>query len=265
MFYLTELFRFSKNNLLGQILFSFLTIALVVTVSNYDSFKTRISHALPSIQNEYYFNALVDGDLNTNSISRKISGLPGVKGIEAISATKSLAVTNQLKDTLDLDKQEITSIISMKGLKVILDEKVSSSSIDLIREYLVRLTGKDHVVLGAVRKKIANNQSWKEVMSELKKRPLQVLITVLALFWSVAFLAVKRNLRQISYLIEKFQRKKNVAVKMYFTNILVSVTLGCGISYAFFTPDQLLAIIVCVALLATSTWYTIGKLEWQRA
>ncbi|MFG1499810.1 hypothetical protein ABMA70_06320 [Halobacteriovorax sp. XZX-3] len=265
MFYLKELARFTKNNLFGQALFSLLTISLVISVSNYDSFKKKISNALPAIQNEYYFNALVDGDLNTSSISRKIKGLPGVKGVEAISATKSMAVTNQLKDVLELGKDEITSIISMKGLKIILDEKVSESSTNLIREYLVRLTGKDNVVLGSVRKKISNSQSWKNVMNELKRRPLQVLITVLALFWVVAFMTIKRNLKQVSYLIEKFQRKKNVAFKMYTVNIIASTLIGCALSFAFFSPDEVFTLIVSAALLTTSAWYTIGKLEWQKA
>ncbi len=265
MFYLRELARFTKNNLFGQAVFSLLTISLVVTVSNYDSFKIRISNALPSIQNEYYFNALVDGNLNTSSISRKIEGLPGVKAVESISSTKSLAVTNQLKEVLALDKSDITEIVSMKGLKVVLDEKVSASSTDLIREYLVRLTGKDNVVLGSIRKKIANNESWKNVMTELKKRPLQVLIVVVSLFWLVAFASIMRNLKQISYLIEKFQRKKNVALKMYATNILTSTIVGCIVSFAFFAPDQVLAIIVSSVLLASTAWYSVGKVEWQKA
>lgn len=265
MFYLKELARFSKNNLFGQILFSLLTVSLVVAVSNYSHFETKISKALPSMQNEYYFNALVDGDLNTSSIARKIKGLPGVKAIESISASKNLDVTKKLKDVLDLDKNEVTEVISMKGLKVILDEKVSESSTNLIREYLVRLTGKDNVVLGGIRKKISNHQSWKEVMSEVKRRPLQVAIVVLSLFWIVAFIAIKRDLKQVSYLIEKFQRKKNVALKMYLTNILMWTGFGTVISFAFFAPNKIFAAIICTLLITSSAWYTLGKLEWQKA
>lgn len=265
MFYLKELVRFSKNNFLGQTLFSILTISLVVAVSNYKFFEAKISRALPSVQNEYYFNALVDGNLNTNSITRKIKGLPGVKAIENISSSKNLNVTNKLKGVLDLDKNEITEVISMKGLKIILDEKVSESSTSLIREYLVRLTGKDNVVLGGIRKKISNQQSWKEVMNEVKKRPLQFLIVVLSLFWLVAFLSIKKDLKQVSYLIEKFQRKKNVALKMYFTNIFVWTTLGALISFAFFSPNEVLIIVISAMLIASSAWYMLGKLEWQKA
>ncbi|AYF45460.1 MULTISPECIES: hypothetical protein [Halobacteriovorax] len=265
MFYLKELARFSKNNLFGQILFSILTMTLVVAVSNYNHFEAKISRALPSMQNEYYFNALVDGDLNTNSITRKIKGLPGVKAIESISASKNLNVTKQLKDVLDLDKNEITEVISMKGLKIILDEKVSESSTNLIREYLVRLTGKDNVVLGGIRKKISNHQSWKEVMTEVKRRPLQVAIVVLSIFWIVAFVAIRKDLKQVSYLIEKFQRKKNVALKMYLTNILIWTLFGIVISFAFFAPNEILVATICALLISTSALYTLGKLEWQKA
>ncbi len=264
MFYLKEAFKLFKKNPFLSVSMSVLTFALFFGVANFGDLQKVISKKLPHIENEHYFNTLISEKVSIFSVKRKIEGLPGVKEVKLLDKNSTKKRVKKISSSLKLSKKEASSLNTMVSLKIALTSEVSQSSINLIREYLTRLAGKDNILIGAVKKKISNEKIFKKLIVQIKKWPLQVAIAVTFLFWSTSFFLLRKEIMRVAYIIESFQRKKNVAFKIAAAQVGLIATGSFLISIIFYVPNWY-AVLCFFIFISIFPLTLAGKRDWIKA
>lgn len=263
MFYLIELYNFSKKHIFSTMTLSLLTFLCIGLISNFDYFQHRISNILPKIENQHYFNALVSNEVQLEFLKRKISELPGVIGFETVARDIQKKHIQKLNQEVNLTKEEMGEFSKMVSVQVSMTPELNQSSINLIREYMQRLAGSDNVVLGSVNKKLNNEFIFKNIIEIIKVWPLQILISVSLLFWIISFLTVRFEMNRIAFIIESFQRKKNVAFKLMLTFMVLHVGVAQVISFATLTPNIYTSMLVVAASMFVP-YGLFGKKKWVK-
>lgn len=264
MFYLKEALRLFQKNTFLSIVLSLFTFALFFGVANFNDLEKVVSKHLPKVENEHYFNAIIDKKVNISSIKRKIEGLPGVKSVSVLDKQDTTKKIRSVSSTLGLSKKEASSLNEMESLKIALTSQVSQSSINLIREYLTRLAGTDNILMGSVKKRISNEKIFKRLVAQLKRWPLQIGIGFVFLLWTISFFAMRKEILRVGYIIESFQRKKNVALKVATSFILLNLSVSFVLSLIFFVPNWY-AVVAFIALISIFPFTLAGKREWVKA
>lgn len=161
-----------------------------------------------------YFYAVIPTKINANYIKRKVLNLPGV---EAIESMESEAISEKVKSVLtstgvEFDKELLE--LSYSGLKVELSPDLQPRSQELVRSYMGRLAGEEEAIIGAVKTPLIS-RSTTNIINVVSEK-LNFTPVLFVFFYMVVLLAARKELMKESFLIESFQRKKNVFEKSFF-------------------------------------------------
>jgi hypothetical protein len=235
MFYLNHFFKSLTSFKLSGFLFVLLTVMLTTAIHNRTYVKKIFSLANKTITRPY-FNALVTNDVNLNTVARKLKKLPGV---EAVRIKK----VNDLKDELgslkgELDTEVLNSLININytSLTVELGRSLQVRSQSLIREYLTRLVGKDSITISDIKKPKTLKMKKNDPYLLLNNWGDVYIIGLLVIIWFAACFSFSKYLNNYSYLIEKFQRKKKVSLKIFSIGLASVVTLSL-LGNLYFNPS----------------------------
>ena len=160
---------------------------------------------------------------NVKVLVRKLNDLPGIKKVQLVKVNQIDKKMGDLISELDLNKK----IFGTKyiGLKIFFEKRLSIKGRDLIKKYLSRFVGHYNVVIG----KTISEKNYKEKKEESDKRVNRIFwlfnICPITILWIVSFWFLSKNVKKRSYLIENYQRKKNVHLKTLLVGI-ISLFLG---------------------------------------
>lgn len=200
--------------------------------------KLGVSHQAPVEMD--YFHALINGKENHSRLSRNLTDLPQVARVELLSENDIREQVQQVLGQLKTKVADQLMQFDYAGLKVIYHADATTSSKELVRDYLVRLAGAANVTLGHVVETKRETQNSSGLMDYLFWGSLGGLCVL----WLLAAQAFLPKLAEASYLVEEFQRRHRVALKSY------------GFFYA-----PLLFVMVTGAAIGTAPWtLTIGLL-----
>lgn len=214
MFYL----KFCINILKAKFarLFSFVMVTMLMLFSF--AYKAPIQKYFDQKfklkEQEIYFNALVKSSVPTKSLTVKLYNLPGVIKVSAVNSDQ---LQSKLKDTLagvEVALPDDIVTTDYKVLKISLASDVSSKSLALIKEYLVRVIGKDSLTLSSLKRKSGIDKKNSYLVGFLK-RISTIICLFLSIIWFALFFAISAALENEVYLVEKFQRKVNVKLKVF--------------------------------------------------
>ncbi len=255
MFYLKECLRIFKDNFLLTITLGVSTLALVSVSHHHAKIKDDLSLNKKSVSLPY-FNALITNKSKVDGIIRRMKKLPGVSGIQVGSSKNIKQEIASLQKTFGQNMIKGLTSIHYQKLKIELEKGLQAKSSNLIREYLTRLVGKDSITLGEVRQpkelKLKNNDP---LLIFLKS------IDIYAYFlfggmWILSAWLIFKSVNTSSFLIEKFQRRKNTNIKIFisgFSLILIPVIAGNISLSPKFEPMTALTVIVMAILLTLMT------------
>ena len=178
--------------------------------------------------NRDYFYALISNKKNKNDISRKLKKLPGIDLIKTVSSdTIEQELVQVLRHShLEEYMENAFEQLDHQGLKVIFSSNIKRHSQNLIRDYLVRLTGKENLTLGPIQKKASDVLKGKNPFVLFKKYGLSFLIGVGVLFWILLGTSYIRSFRDSAYVIENFQRRKGVSFKVVLSGMTLLFLTG---------------------------------------
>lgn len=219
MFYLKTFYQSIWDLKIRGISFLILSLGILVLAGN----RNIISNLLLVKEKAIapYFNALIDHKVNSSSIVRKMKNLPGVINVTVKSSTD---VKNDVKNMVrDLDESVMENLLQIRyqGIKVELDRGLESRGQKLIQEYLNRLVGKESVTMTGVRTpKIVTTEEKDTVKLFFIKWVDVIVLASFLIVWIFAAWTCGQSLLTRSYIIEKFQRKKSVAVKSFLIGMI---------------------------------------------
>ncbi len=189
-----------------------------------------------------HLSVLVRNADNVSSLKQKIAQLPAVDEVIVVSEEKL--------------KQELERVVSELGelaptqietyqyslLRVYLAKGTRQASIDLMKQYLTRLLGQDRVTISAPIEASLNTSK----VSALNHNYLKLIVISLLFFWSMSLVMASSKFGSYCYLIEKFQRKKNVLFKAVSSGMGL-IFLLCLVLSIPFSPNILWGALALIA------------------
>lgn len=261
MFYLSQSAKLIRSNPFRVGGFILMGITLFVLSFIGPSLEKKWMPYLSSQQFDLpYFHALVSGRENHSRISRNLQDLPGVEKVEVLAEE---SIKSEVKNIVGSLGQEITEsflALNYAGLKVIFSDGLKANSQELIRDYLKRLVGDSKVTLGPVQatKRKTYKKTWARELIE--QNAFEVVMGMACLLWFLLGLDLTKPLSRHSYLVEQFQRRRQVAPKIYLS-LIAPILLVPMIGVLFSPPSVMILIVLLAAFLPLVV--TSRKVLWH--
>lgn len=260
MFYLKEFLKVLKDNLVLSFIFV-ISFSLFMTSSHNKNIIEKELSLDGKVKSSPYFNALVSTKTNLKSVVRKMKSLPGVASV-SINKQKNLnSEIKSLKRMFGENVIQSLSALNYKKVKIELEKGTKLKNQSLIREYLTKLVGSGSLTIGNIKKprKVKLNKD-DSLMSLLSWGGTYLILVSFGLFVISTILIIK-EISQVAFLIERFQRKSLVQEKIvtagfgFLVLIISSVNIYYNDSITLFS---LLSILI-ILLIGVGTSFVFSK------
>lgn len=263
MFYLTNFFKVLIDQKFKGLAFIVLSFALCFSLLRRDEVKKIFSFSQKIIQKPY-FNALLPSSREASIIASRLERLPGVEEVKLIKHNIDPKKINAVG--ANLSAEVLNSVLGQdyQTIKVVLEKDLEVRSQSLIKEYLGRLVGDRDVTISEIKTpgKIEINQNDPSFFID-NYGDLYVAI-ILSVLWLFSCFGIISYIQVNSYLIEKFQRKKDVAMKTFLSGVCVLFTPAI-IYFASLGNFPLKEIAVLAIILCVSIMFSKKRVSFQRA
>jgi hypothetical protein len=261
MFYLKEFFKTLGEIPIRGASFLLFSCLLAMGLTHRPWIAKTIEKITPEKMVSPYFVAVLDGSVDENKIKLALAGLPGIVGIDDKESDRSRSKLKALIGDLGSGYTLQQGLMDFKSLRVVLSPSLSTESLDFIREQVVKMGGKEHVT--------ATEIKYPEVTSVMKAHPFYGFLSsvgdwgvigLLSVFWIICYWLCYDVFRSRSYIIEKFQRRRQVAAK--------SIATGLGIVFFIFNifgiwNGTLKFFDSIILLMVFSVFWTFSMQEWR--
>jgi hypothetical protein len=262
MFYLNQFVSNIKRHPFWGGAFSLTTLVLVLCAMNFSSIESYIFKSSHALQSGSHFHALVSGDQNYKRISRKVLELPGVQKVSHSSKAEIQSQVQKILKNVNFEMKLSEMDLNYVGLKITLERGLQPRSQNLIRDYLVRLVGSDKVTLGAMKKVSKAEVIKNQIFNQFKEWGVTIVSSAFVIIWALVALGFSVQVKRSSYLIEQFQRRSKVGLKVMLTATMIIFTISFALTISI-GDLSILGMMVGLTLLLASTSYQMRSVQWQ--
>ena len=218
MFYLKEFFKCFQSNPFKIICLCISSVLLGLSVTYKGFIQLKIKERFSEEIVTPHFYALLSKKINLKKMKNKLGSLPGIKSISYLDEKKIKKKVNKEVGALKLNEALFKK--KYTALKVVFDYDLSLEGQSLIKKYINRYVGEIDIVIG---KTIGEKKYKERVLKEevkIKKIYWGGIFSPLIIYWIISFVVFSKGIWKKSYLIESFQRKKNVHLKILLSGVL---------------------------------------------
>ncbi len=266
MFYLNQFIKNLINHPFRGMLFFIATLFLVVIVQHRSYIQGLLVGDIAKSFSHSYFHVLIDGNISKDGLVFRLRKLSGVHDV-VLQSTKSLE--NNLKELVEeLDVAIPKSLLPEQytGLKVILSEQATDRSILLIREYLARLYGESRVVMTPVQS--TSKDRYQALASRYLKNRERINFWVILgisgmalILWLISFFGLIKATSRKMYLLEEYQRRKNILSKVFLTGTL-AIYISVTAFFLIWLPPLLIETVGLLFFFILATMICTRKQRW---
>jgi cell division protein FtsX len=224
--------------------------------------EKKILSLLPQVQTGAYFYSLIPSNENHKWIVRKVSNLPGVSKVKIISKDKVRGQIDKVLEDLNVGSVQSELTLNYTGIEVLFTEDLSQRSQELIRSYLRKLVGENKIILGTVRYDEHFSNKKKFFISIIKRWGVGLILGLLCLFWFLSFISFSRTIKKTAYIIEQFQRRTHVSLKLALTSLAISILFSCLASSSLGNVAWRNILAISFFCLSTMLFY-LRKISWM--
>jgi hypothetical protein len=262
MFYLNQFFKILfKSPLRGFFLF-FFSIVMVFSIGQKAFLEEQFLKMIPENKAGSYFYALIATSESYQNVARQMSVLPGVFKVEVLSESQIKDEVKGILSTLQVNLNQTTMDLNYAGLKVIYAKDLKPRAQDLIRDYLTHLVGEGNITLGAIKINDQSLDKRNQFISVIKSWGYSLYLFIIFLFWMISLLSVRVKIAEASYLLESYQRKSKVSVKMASFGLSLIFLLSVLTTFILGMP-QLLNLTVAMGLFIVGILLHGKKYQWE--
>ncbi len=250
MFYLNQFLKSLLRTKLVGALFILCSVCLVSGAFH----QEKISNLVSSVDNQDrnpYFNALISKDVNLSSIARKIKSLPGVQRVSRVKKVDAQAELGSLNKQLKSSVLDRLKSIKYSSLTIELSRNLKDKSQKLIREYLARLVGSESLTLSKI-KFPKQKQEEETIIDKIIKNSDIIALGSLSFLWIILFFTMVKKNSSYFFLVEKFQRKKNIKEKSISLFVAVVFVVSSLINFYFSDDVSTFAMAIIFSLFTIS-------------
>lgn len=262
MFYLISFWKTIVQSSVKGLAFCLLTLVLLLSIFSRENIEQKLLGKISISGQESFFYALIDDKENQPRVARKLRSLPGVKRVDLLSSNSISTKATEVVKSIGLGIESQLLNLNYSGLKITFAKEVSKRSITLIRDYLSRLVGKDKLTMGGVKEPDLKNVKLSGVLNFFKGWGTRLFITVLFCVWLIVFFGFEENLKQESYLIESYQRRQHVSLKMLLAGMASICVLAFAISFLFFNTPNAISLIIAFFIMSFVVLLQVRTKQW---
>ena len=152
--------------------------------------------------------------------------------------------------------------LNYAGLKVIYTRELKPRAQELVRDYLTHLVGEGSITLGKIKTIDQLNDKRSQFIGMIKTWGYSLYLFIVFTFWVISLLSVRIKIAEASYLLESYQRKKRVALKMAMNGLTLIFLLSVSVTFILGMP-QLLNLLVVLAVFIFGMSLHAKKYQWE--
>jgi len=262
MFYLIQFFKIlSKSPARGFFLFIF-SILFVFSIGQKTFLEEQFLKMVPENKAGSYFYALIASSESYQNVARQMAVLPGVHKVEVLSETQIKDEVKSILGSLQVSLNQGALDLNYAGLKVIYAKDLKPRAQELVRDYLTHLVGEGNITLGTIKVNDQSADKRNQFIAVFKTWGYSLYLFIVFLFWTISLLSVRTKLVEASYLLETYQRKTKVSVKMASFGLSLFFVLSAATTFLLGTP-QFLNLIIALVIFAVGAFLHSKKYQWE--
>lgn len=209
-----------------------------------------------------YFYALIASTESYQNTARQMAVLPGVYKVEVLSEAQIKDEVKGILGALQVSMNQTTLDLNYAGLKVIYAKDLKLRAQDLIRDYLTHLVGEGNITLGSIKVNDQTQDSRNQFIGAIKTWGYSLYLFVVFLFWMISVLSVRVKIAEASYLLESYQRKRKVGVKMASIGLSLIFIVSVATTFVLGKP-QMLNLTVALMIFVVGILLHGKKYQWE--
>jgi hypothetical protein len=262
MFYLVQFFKILfKSPVRGFFLFLF-SILLVASIGQKAYLEEQFTKMIPENKAGDYFYALIAANESYESVGRQMSALPGVYKVDVLSEEQIKEEVKNVLGSVQADLTDTTLDLNYAGLKIVYAKDLKPRAKDLVRDYLTHLVGEGNITLGSVKTSEQQNDKRAQFISMIKTWGYSLYLFIIFIFWVISLLSVRAKIAEASYLLESYQRRKKVGLKMAINGLTLIFILSVAVTFILGMP-QPLNLLIALMIFVVGISLHAKKYHWE--
>lgn len=262
MFYLIQFFKILfKSPLRGFFLFLF-SVLLVFSIGQKTFLEDQFLKMIPENKAGSYFYALIASTESYQNVARQMAVLPGVHKVEVLSENQIKDEVKGILGSLQVDLTQTTLDLNYAGLKVIYAKDLKPRAQELVRDYLTHLVGEGNITLGAIKINDQTLDKRNHFIGAIKSWGYSLYLFIIFLFWMISLLSIRVKIAEASYLLESYQRKRKVGVKMATFGLSLIFVISVGSTFILGMP-QVLNLMVALMIFVIGILLHSKRYQWE--
>ena len=188
--------------------------------------------------------------------------LPGVFKVEVLNEKQIQEEITNIFGSLQLEMNPQELDLNYAGIKVIFNKDLKPRSQDLVRDYLVRLGSEGSITLGSVKAIDSVQDKRAEFFNVLKQWGYSLYLLIITIFWFITLILVKTKIFETSYILQQYQRKNRIALKLAMNGLGLIFIFSVGITFAAGMP-QLINILFAFAAFVVAVILHATDVRWN--
>jgi hypothetical protein len=262
MFYLKQFFKiFFKSPIRGFFLFVF-SFLLVFSLGQKKLLEDQFLKIIPENKSGPSFYALIAASESYQNIARQMQMLPGVYKVETLSEIQIKEEVKTVLGNLQVASLPASLDLNYAGIKVVYVKGLKPRAQELIRDYLTHLVAEGNITLGAIKDNGEAFDKRTQFISAIKTWGYSIYLMVLVAFWFITLLSVRSKIEEASYLLENYQRKTKVSMKMALNGMGLIFIISAASTFILGMP-QLLNLLAAMAFFIIGILLHLRHLSWE--
>lgn len=262
MFYLIQFFKILTKSPVRGFFLVFFSIILVLSIGQKNQLEEQFTKMIPENKSGDFFYALIASTESYEQVARQMAVLPGVFKIEVLSEEQIKEEVRAILGTVTADLTDSNLDLNYAGLKVIYAKDLKQRPKELVRDYLTHLVGEGNITLGAIKSNDQGIDKRAQFISVIKSWGYSLYLFIIFIFWTISLLAVRAKIAEASYILEHYQRKQKVGLKVAINGLSLIFILSVAFTFVLGMP-QMLNLLVALVLFVIGTAIHAKKYQWE--
>ncbi len=262
MFYLVQFFKIvTKSPIRGFFLFLF-SIILVFSIGQKKYLEEQFTKMIPENKAGDYFYALIASGESYENVARQMAVLPGVFKVEVLSEEQIKEEVKGILGGLQGDLTDTTLDLNYAGLKIVYARELKDRPKELVRDYLSHLVGEGNITLGSIKSSDQVGDKRTQFIAVIKSWGYSLYLFIIFIFWTISLLAVRMKIAEASYLLEHYQRKQKIGLKIAINGLTLIFLLSVAVTFSLGMP-QLINLLIALMIFILGTAIHAKKYQWE--
>ena len=235
---------------------------MVFSIGQKSFLEEQFLKMIPENKAGSYFYALISTSESYQNIAHQMAVLPGVYKVEILSEAQIKDEVKGILGSLQVNLTQTTLDLNYAGLKIIYAKDLKPRAQELIRDYLTHLVAEGNITLGAIKVNDQSLDKRNQFIGVIKAWGYSLYLFIVFIFWMISLLSVRVKIAEASYLLESYQRKKKVGVKMASFGLTLIFILSVASTFVLGMP-QFLNLIVALIIFIIGILLHSKKYQWE--